>query len=458
MLSYLKAKLHARPQSDEGASDYGQRRIWRVGVTGATTLLARGVTLLVGLLSLPLASRYLGRERFGLWLTLIGLVGWVGLTDLGLGNSLLNALSTAEGKDERERASRIVASAWWSSVAAAVVLLVLFLSLIPLIDWAVIFKVTSPRARAEIRLALVVVLACFVLRMLAGVIASVYAALQEGYHYQLWSLYGGAFSAIGLLAAIKARAGLPVLLGAFIGGGLVGDVLAALFLFGWHRRELLPRLGDFRWAEAKALLRSGGQIWVAQISHIALLQTDLLIVTLLFGARAVAGYGTSLRLYTLVGAIQVAFVAPLWAAYSEALARRDVGWLKQTFKRSLGLSLAWSVPACSLIYWSAPWLFRILVTPDVRPQRDLLLALLVAEIINSIRVCFAMLLNGLGAFRSQVICGPLAGVCNLGLSWWLGQRVGSAGVAWATVICLSVFWIGAMGYDAKMRLSQLPLR
>ncbi len=454
MLSYLKAKLQARSQSDEEASDHGQRRIWRIGITGVTTLLARGMTLLIGLLSLPLASHYLGRERFGLWLTLIGLVGWIGLTDLGLANSLLNALSTADGKGEQERARRIVASAWWSSVAVACVLFVLFLSLIPLIDWVAVFKVTTPRARAEIRLALVVVLACFALRMLAGVVASIYTALQEGYHYQLWSLFSGAFSAIGLLAAIKARAGLPAMLGAFVGGSLVGEVLAALFLFGWHHRELLPRPSNFHWAEAKALLRSGGQIWVAQLSAIALLQTDLIVVTLLFGARAVAGYGTGQRLFTLIGAIQTAFVLPLWAAYSDALARRDINWLKQTFKRSLYFSLAWSISACLLIYWSAPWLFKILVTSDVRLQRDLLLALLVTEVINSVRICIAILLNGLGAFRSQVIYGPVAGVCNLGLSWWLGQRLGPAGVAWATAICLLVFWIGVMGYDAKTRLSQ----
>jgi O-antigen/teichoic acid export membrane protein len=294
--------------------------------------------------------------------------------------------------------------------------------------------------------------------MLAGLLSSVYVAYQEGYLYQGWCALCGLLSATGLLTAIKLQAGVPGLVGGFVGGWLLGELLSALYLFGWHRPWLRPAWRHFDPAQARQLLRSGSQLWVAQVSHVALLQTDLLVVTLLFGAQAVAGYGTSLRLFTLVGAVQAAFVAPLWAAYSEALTRRDVAWLRRTFRRSLVLSLVWALPACVLVYLCAPWLFRVLVTPDVRPQPELLRVLLLAEVLNALRICLAMLLNGLGALRSQVICGPLAGLCNLGLSWWLGRRLGAPGVAWATVISLLVFWIGLIGYDAGVRMRELAER
>lgn len=419
------------------------------------TLLARGVGLAVSLLSLPFASHYLGKERFGLWLVLIGLVNWVSLTDLGLANGLINALSTADGREDRAQAQTIVASAFWVSLTVAAVLLALFFVVNPWLDWSGIFNVASAQARAEVSSAVTVVMCCFVLRMLAGLLSSVYIAYQEGYLYQGWCALCGLLSAAGLLAAINLQAGVPGLVGGFVGGWLCGELCSALYLFGWHRPWLRPAWQHFDLAHARHLLRSGSQLWVAQISHVALIQTDLLVVTLLFGAQAVAGYGTSLRLFTLVGAVQAAFVSPLWAAYSEALVRRDVVWLRQTFKRSLLLSLLWSLPACALVYLCAPWLFRLLVTPDVQPQPELLRVLLLAEVLNALRICLAMLLNGLGSLRSQVICGPLAGLCNLGLSWWLGRRFGLPGVAWATVISLLVFWIGLIGYDASVRLREL---
>lgn len=435
--------------------DYSERRLRRAGVTGIVTLLARGIGLAVSLVSLPLASHYLGKERFGLWLLLIGLVNWVSLTDLGLANGLINALSTADGKEDRAQAQTIVSSAFWVSLAVAVTLLALFFTVNPWLDWPRIFNVASTQARVEVSRAVAIVMACFVLRMLAGLLSSVYVAYQEGYLYQAWCALCGLLSAAGLLTAIKLQAGVPGLVGGFVGGWLLGELLSALYLFGWHRPWLRPAWRYFDAVQARRLLRNGSQLWVAQVSHVALIQTDLFIVTLLFGAQAVAGYGTSLRLFTLVGAVQAAFVSPLWAAYSEALARHDVSWLRRTFNRSLVLSLAWSLPACLLVYFCAPWLFRLLVMPDVQPQPDLLCVLLLAEVLNALRTCLAMLLNGLGSLRSQVVFGPLAGLCNLGLSWWLGQRLGTPGVAWATVISLLVFWIGLIGYDAQVRLREL---
>ena len=280
----LQARLHP--------PNHGERRLRRAGLTGVVTLLARGIGLGVSLLSLPFASHYLGKERFGLWLVLIGLVNWVSLTDLGLANGLINALSTADGREDRAQAQTVVASAFWVSLTVAAVLLALFFLVNPWLDWPRIFNVASAQARAEVGLAVAVVMCCFVLRMLAGLLSSVYVAYQEGYVYQGWCALCGLLSAAGLLTAIKVQAGVPGLVGGFVGGWLLGELLSALYLFGWHRPWLRPAWRHFDPAQARQLLRSGSQLWVAQVSHVALIQTDLLVVTLLFGAQAVAGYGT----------------------------------------------------------------------------------------------------------------------------------------------------------------------
>ncbi|MBK6799321.1 MAG: hypothetical protein IPG76_21690 [Acidobacteria bacterium] len=82
------------------------RRIFRAGGTGIATLLARGIVVAVGLFTLPITSHYLGRERFGLWLTLSSFISWFKMADLGLANSLINALSAADGRDDRESARK----------------------------------------------------------------------------------------------------------------------------------------------------------------------------------------------------------------------------------------------------------------------------------------------------------------------------------------------------------------
>ena len=430
-------------------------RIARARWTGVAALLARGIMFGITLITLPLTSRYLGRERFGLWLTLTSLLMWTSIADLGLSNSLLNALSTADGREDREGARRAVAAAFWMIAAVTGAGMVVTLALGPLVDWAALFQLQTPQAIGEIApAALIILLFCW-LRLPASLIGCIYQAYQEGYVHQLWGGLGGVLGSLGLIAAIRAQAGLPMLAIGFLGGMVLADLLSAIYLFGRRRRWLRPRWEAFDGAQARALLKLGGQFWIAQISYVLLAQTDLVIVTRLFGAREAAAYGTTLRLFGLIGAAQTAFVAPLWAAYSEALARRDLTWLRKTFRGSIRASLLWAVPAAGLFFLLMPLLFRLLVTPDVTSDPHLRAAVMTTEILNAVARAIAMLLNGLGAVRSQVIFGPLGGLANLVLSVALGRWLGPPGVAWATAVCLVVFWLGVMGNDARLRLREM---
>ena len=428
------------------------RRIRRAGLTGIATLVARGVTVSLGLITLPLTSHYLGKERFGLWLTLSSFIAWFAVADLGLANSLVNALSTADGKDDRLRARQAVASVFWMVTAIAIAAVLLCLSVAPLVPWARIFNVESPRAVAEITPAVIAVLIFCALRLPASIVGSIYLAYQEGYVYQIWNGLSGLLAAFGLWAAIRLQAGLPWLCAAFLGAMLLADLVSAIHMFRSRRNWLAPLPRHFDWPRAKWLMRRGAQFWIAQTSTILLLQTDLVIVSWLFGASEVTGYGTALRLFTLVGAVQTAFVAPLWAAYGEASASGDAAWVSRTFKRSIRVSLLWAVPATIVMFAAMPWLFGFLVPADVTTSAPLRLAMMITEIINSITRCIAMLLNGLGAPRTLAIIGPTGGLANIVLSLCWGKMIGTPGVAWATAVCLSFFWIGLAGRAALRQL------
>ena len=61
----------------------------------ATGLLSRLVTLGVSAISLPLNVRYLGKEEYGIWITISGTVVMLNLLDLGIASTLTNVLSKA---------------------------------------------------------------------------------------------------------------------------------------------------------------------------------------------------------------------------------------------------------------------------------------------------------------------------------------------------------------------------
>ncbi|MEO6725264.1 MAG: teichoic acid transporter, partial [Blastocatellia bacterium] len=214
MRSQLTRFLHRNDATDV---ERGHRRLARAGLTGAATLVARGMTMLIGLATLPLTSHYLGKDRFGLWLTLSSFIAWVSIADLGLSNSLINALSMADGDEDKEAAREAVASTFWIASLVAAGVIVAGMIVLPLVSWSRVFNIASAEAASEIAPTLAVILIFSALRLPASIVGCIYHGYQEGYVYQLWNGLSGLLGTIGLIAAIKLKAGLPWLAAAFLG-------------------------------------------------------------------------------------------------------------------------------------------------------------------------------------------------------------------------------------------------
>src|SRR6267378_889477 len=128
-LSSLPARLRYWTSLSLGRippANEGQRRYQRIIHSTVAATAARGLNLFVGFISVPLAVGYLGRERYGVWITISSLLAFLSFTDFGLGSSLLNALADAHGRDDRRQAQRYVASAFWLLAVMAIVLWVPF--------------------------------------------------------------------------------------------------------------------------------------------------------------------------------------------------------------------------------------------------------------------------------------------------------------------------------------------
>jgi O-antigen/teichoic acid export membrane protein len=433
-------------------------RVKKAIFTGFSTIAVRGVTVAAGLFSIPITSKYLGVEKFGLWLTLSTLLTWISIADLGLANSLTNVLASANELTEKKKAREAVSSAFWLMIGISMLLGFLFLLIYPIVPWARVFNVTSIEASRDSGPAVLAGMIYFTIRLPLSIPGRIYTAYQEGYYYQLLSGLSSITSVISLIVAINLHASLFWMVLSFFGSLLLGDLISAIHIFGYKRPWLSPSIFNWNWLQAKNLLGAGLQFWIIQVSAIAYLQTDLLIVTQLFGASAVASYGVTLRLFSLVNIIQIAFLAPLWPAYAEALSKKDTTWIIRTFKTSILISLAWSITAGICLLQFSQTIIRHWVSSEAVPSYSLLMAMLVTTILTTIGQCISIFMNGLSEIRSQVIIGCLAGLANLILSLIMGHLIGSSGVAWATGICVLVFSVILVGRSAIKQISILTIR
>jgi O-antigen/teichoic acid export membrane protein len=431
------------PSTDDAVR--GRRRIQRTALTGVATLFAKGSGVFFGFLAIPLAASYMGSERFGVWLILGNFLTWVSLADLGLGSSLTNIVASADAAEDLGKVRSAITTSLALTVTIVLALAILVLAGYPFIPWQQVFNLQNGSIAQESGLAALVAAGIFGWRLLLAIPIRLYTAYQQGYLYQLWAGLGSLVALLGLLLGTWLQSGFALLIALFFGGMTLADLLATFYLFGRLRPQIRPRWADLDLSLVKTLLSQGGQFWLIQILAIVYLQTDLIIVSQLFGASAVASYGVAFKLFAIVDFAQTAFMVPLWAAYSEAWARADLAWIRKIFQQSIFLSLIWSIGSGLVLWWLTPFLVQRWLGST--PPMELMVAMFCLAVMTAVGKCIAYLLNGLGQLSSQTLYGAIAAGGNLLLSVILGQAWGLAGVTWSTVICIGIFSIGGTGRD-----------
>ncbi|MFL5618857.1 MAG: lipopolysaccharide biosynthesis protein [Gemmatimonadaceae bacterium] len=430
--------VRLRPFSAQTAEDRSRERYRRLTLTALASMSAKGVKVLTALVSVPLTINYLGTERYGLWMTIGSLVTVLAFADLGLGNGLLNAISDADGRDDKALAGQYVSSAFVMLLSVSLLLAVALAVVYPLIDWGRIFNVTSARAVAEAGPAAAVFLCCFLVNLPAGVVQRIQLGYQEGFSNSLWEAAGSVLGLIGILFVTHYRAGLPWLVLAMAGGPTVALVLNAVVLFAVRRTYLRPSLRRADRATAITLFRVGMLFFVLQVVGAAAFFSDNLVAAHTLGAPAVTQYAVPMKLFDMVVLVCSFLLAPLWPAYGEAIARGDHRWAKRMLTRSLTGTLIGTSIASLCIVLGAGAFLRIWAGGAVHPPMILLVGFGIWTVLNCCGSAVAMFLNGVSAIRFQAVCAVAMGVSALTLKIVFARQFGLPGIIWGTIIAYSV--------------------
>ena len=427
-LGHVAGLLRLRPFDGATAGGRSRERYRRVLLSGITTGMARGATLLTLVIVVPLMLSHFGQERYGLWATLSSVMILFTFADLGLGSGLMNTLAGALSRNDRELASLSVSTAFYLLCGIALTLAVGFAVAFPHVAWARVFNVSSPLATLEAGPATAVFAACCLVGLPLGIVQRIHAGYQEGFVASLWQALGSVLGLGGVLVAVHRDAGLPWVVLALAGSPVVAAAANCLWLFGSRRPWLRPQLSRVDARASRQLVRIGFGFFALQVLAVLSYQTGTLIIAHVMGARYVPQYSVPMTLFQISPWILSLVVTPLWPAYAESVVTGDFTWVEKSFRGSIGLSLLLNVPSAVLLATFGPQILRIWVGNTVQPGRFLLLSMAAWTILNSFNGPLAMLFNGLAIIRFQVICATLMTLANLTLAVLLTRRIGVAGV------------------------------
>lgn len=421
--------------SSAGRAAERSRRIARNTIASG---LAKGVSVLGMVVTLPLALGTLGTERFGVLVTLVALTAVVSLADLGIANGLVTAVARARAVDDTVEIARLATNAFATMLLIAMALLLGWLVASPHVDWAAVLNTTSPEAQRETGPAVLIFVVCVLSAIPFAVIAKVQLAFQEGATVALWQASGSVLStcAVGLCALLDAS--LPMFVAAQAGGLGLATVGNAIHEVLMKRRWLLPSVRHLHWRKVRQVSSVGALFLVINLGAALTFQVDVVIVGQLYGADAVADYAIPQRLFLLAPMIAALALAPLWPAYGDALSRGDREWVRRTFRKSLWLAGGINAITAVGMVAAGPWLVHVWVGSRVEVDSQLLVFLGLWSVVYSIGGATAMLLNGLGTVGAQAAAAGVLVLLNLALAVVLGRAIGIAGVALGSAIALLI--------------------
>lgn len=435
----------------------GAERDRRAVITGSATTLARAVQIGTSLITVPLMLKYLGNERFGLWVTISSVLAMAAFADFGVGNGVLNTVAKAFGRDDMEGVRKAISSGFAVLNAIAALLLLSFFAVYRLIDWADFFRVASPQARSEAGPALAVFAVCFAINISIDVVQRVQLGLQQGYRYGLWQLCGNIAGFLGVLSGIWLHVSLPVLVVALAGAPVLATTLNAIHFFGFVRSDLRPSYQQVSRDVIVQIARLGGLFFILQLAVAVSYSSDNVVLTRILGPLAVAQYAVPCKLFSLIAIVSSFMTTPLWPAYGEALERGDHFWIRRTLYHSLLLVTGVSIVLSAALVAFASRIIHLWVGPSVHPSLQLLVVLGISSVLSAVASTIGMFLNGLSIVRFQVIIALLGSIANITLSVYLTRRIGVPGVVCGTI--LSQLFIGLVPYYWYVRrffMSGLP--
>lgn len=413
----------------------------RAMLASLMSMAAKAVSVATALITVPITLRYLGGERYGMWIVLSSMVAMLSFTDLGIGNGVLNAVAAAHGRDDRQGIREAVSSGAAALCGIALVAVVALAIAYPHVGWSAFFNVRSPLARAEAGPAVAAFVLCFAVAIPTNIVQRTQLGLQEGFVASAWLCAGSLFTLPAVLLAVHLEAGLPVLVAVLMGAPLIAALLNTVYFFGFRRPDLRPSPAHVRLAEIGAATRAGGMFLFIQLGNSVMIGSVPIVIAHTAGPTAMAQYAVPERLMAIVVMLVSMYVQPLWPAFREALTRGDGRWVIDAYRQTL-VRVALAATAVLLVMATAmPWILYLWVGPLVRVPALLVFGLCLSKLMEAILWVNAMLLNGLHVIAPQAILSVGSAAVFVLCTYIAGMLGGVVAIPWTAglvILCTSV--------------------
>jgi O-antigen/teichoic acid export membrane protein/glycosyltransferase involved in cell wall biosynthesis len=402
-----------------------------------TSILIKCVSIVISFILIPLSLNYLSPVKYGLWLTIMSVIGWFGFFDLGIGNGLRNKLAEALAKNDINKARTYISTSYAIMTIIIGIVFSIFVFVFPYINWSSILN-TPQELSSEINQLIFIVFSFFCLQFIIKLISMILKADQRS------AISGGINTFASLLSLIIVYALTQTTHGSLLwlsvgvsAANLIAPLVATIWYFSTDYKHLIPSLKYIKLNYAKDLMGLGFMFFIMQFAALILFSTDILIIEQLYGPEEVTPYNIAFKYFSLITMGFTIITTPFWSAYTDAYHKKDFAWIKRITRK---LTLIWGLSILGVIGMLifSNLFYEIWIGNQIKIPFLLSTSMAIWVLIASWTSIFGNFLSGVGKIRLSLYHSFAMIVINIPLSIFLAKylNLGSAGVIIGTCLCV----------------------
>jgi O-antigen/teichoic acid export membrane protein len=213
--------------------------------------------------------------------------------------------------------------------------------------------------------------------------------------------------------------------------------VANIYLFATSLKDFAPKISSIHLKSAKSLLHLGGTFFLIQLGALILYQTDNIVIAKTLGPQEVTTFNIAYKIFAVLVVAFSIIMTPYWSAFTDAFAKNDMDWIKQSIRKMKIIWMFFSVVTI-IIYLASTFLYKAWIGDKVHVPGSLSLSMALYVIAINWYLIQTSALNGIGKLKIQLIFIVATGVINIPLSVLLIHKVGICGTVIANVIVIFI--------------------
>lgn len=391
------------------------------------SFVARGVSMICSLLIVPVTINYVNPTRYGIWLTLSSIIGWILLFDFGLGNGLRNKFAEARAKGDTELARQYVSTTYFTLGAIMLALFAIVFIANLFVNWSSVLNVDVSYDE-ELKQVFVMVALFFCTSLVVNLFSTILTADQKPGLSALLGAAGQFFSLFVIyLLTLTTKGSLFNLALYYSGAPMLVMLIASIYGFCHTRYKVYaPSLGMYKKDIVRSITGMGIQFFIICISMIFIFQVMNIIISRELGPDAVTEYNVAFKYFNILTTLVLIIVTPFWSAFTDAFHKKDYQWMIGSVKKLERVWLLSTLAALVMIVLAEAF-YDIWIGDNVYVHLSTSISIAAYVSLFNLGQIYMYMINGIGTVRIQLLI-----------------FFGFALIAWPLMV-LSCRWFGLPG-------------